>query len=99
VARKVALCGKNNVLWFALILSYFAIDSLTGMRYILASASGCGGQEIFENKQSAFSPSAISQINGKTKRKNGFDKTVIRLSNGGSTFVCNKTSIPGWVPG
>jgi hypothetical protein len=50
------------------------------------------------NQQSAVSnqQSAISQNNPGTWVKNGFDKTVIRLSNGGLTFVCNKTSIPGW---
>jgi hypothetical protein len=53
-------------------------------------------ETIFENQQSAIQESEISQIKVETRGKKSFDKAVIRLSNGTSPFVCNKTSTPGW---
>jgi hypothetical protein len=53
-------------------------------------------RKVFENLTGSDQQSAISQNRPESCEKNGFDKAVIRLSNYGLTFVCNKTPTPGW---
>jgi hypothetical protein len=61
---------RKSVRWLYPALTYFAIDSLMGIRYILASASGREWDfGIFENKQSVISIRQSAQAEAKSAGK------------------------------